>query len=206
MEYRRPAEGKAINPVKKQSMEVRARAQRRVESLNYRHRPGLERTLDAEPACPSPKPRRDGGDELAQHDSGQRGIEHHPRAQGIRHGQNPLPHRDAREHAIRKVRREVGHAPSHATRAESAAATRKCYRAAPTAVTTLCQDESMGQDSAAQERLHLGHDEGGQRGRFGHGIELPEERLPVSLQRRVEDGLFWPVPLVAARRETGDVR
>ena len=203
MEYRRPAEGKAVNPVKKQSMEVRARAQRRVESLNYRHRPGLERTLDAEPPRAPSKPRRDRCDKLAQDDGGQRGIEHHPRAQGIGNGENPLPQRAARENAIHEMCREVGHPAANTARAKSAASTRKRDGPAPPAVATSGQDESVRQDSAPQERFDLRHDESRQSWRFGLGVELPEERLPVGLQRRIEDGLLWPVPFVAAGRETG---
>src|SRR5450755_2035764 len=104
-------------------MEVRAGAQCRVEALNYRHRPGLEDTLDAESPGTPPKPRRDRGDELAQHDGGQCRVEHHPRAQRIRTRQNPLPHRAARDHAIYKMRREIGHPAADTARAESAATT-----------------------------------------------------------------------------------
>jgi hypothetical protein len=54
------------------------------------------------------------------------------------------------------------------------------------------------QDPAPQVRIYLRHDECRQGWRLGLDLDLPEERPPVRLQ----DGLFWPVPLVAAARET----
>jgi hypothetical protein len=68
MEDRLSARGRgreAINAVQEQGVEVRAGAERRVETLNDRHRSRLERAADAESPRPPPQPRRNGGDVLA---------------------------------------------------------------------------------------------------------------------------------------------
>ena len=75
------------------------------------------------PARPAAQPCRDGCDELAQHDRGERGVEHHPGAQRVRDGQDPLAHRDRGRDAIDEVSGEVCHAAADARGREPAALT-----------------------------------------------------------------------------------
>jgi hypothetical protein len=54
------------------------------------------------------------------------------------------------------------------------------------------------QDPTAQERLHFRDHERWEHRRFGGGLELGEERLPVGLDRPVKHGVLGPVALVGA--------
>ncbi len=177
------------------------RPERRIEALDHRHRAGLHRADHAFPPRAPPQPRRDRANELAQHRAGQHGIEHHPRAQRVGQGQDPLSNGHVRDDAIHEPGREVAHAASYAARTETTTAARERDGAAPPAVATLGQDQTLRKNPAAQEGLHFGHDERGEHRRLGHRLQLTDERLPVRLQRRIEDGFFWPVPLVAGGRE-----
>ena len=55
---------------------------------------------------------------------------------------------------------------------ESSTPTRKRDRAAPPAVPNSGQNQAVRKDPAAQEGLHLGHDERGQHGRPGNRFQL----------------------------------
>ena len=101
---------------------------------------------------------------------------------------------------LHKLSREVAHPPPEAARTETTPPTRKRDRAAPAAVSTFGQDQPLRKDPAAQEGLHLGHDERGQHRRLGHRLQLTDERLPVDLHCRVEDRLLGPVPFIAVCR------
>jgi hypothetical protein len=200
VEHGRSADGKCVDPVQEQGVEMGTCPECRIEALDHRHRAGLERAHHTEPPRPVPEPRRDRANELAQHHAGQRGIEHHLRAQPVRHGQDPLSYGNARDHSIHKLSRKVAHAASYAARTEAPTATRKRDRAAPPAVPAFGQDQPLRKDPAAQEGLHLGHDERGEHRRLGHRLQLTDERFPVRLKRRVEDGFLGPVAFVAVCR------
>ena len=55
----------------------------------------------------------------------------------------------------------------------------------------------MRQDSAAEEGLHLGHDERRQRGRIAVGLQIGEKGPPVALQGLVQECLFGTMALVS---------
>jgi hypothetical protein len=95
-----------------------------------------------------------------------------------------------RDHSIHKVSREVANAASDAARTETTTSTGEGDRAAPPAVPTFGQDQPLRQDPAAHEGLDLGRDERGQRRGLGRCLEIGEERLPLRLERRVEDRLY----------------
>jgi hypothetical protein len=79
VEDRHRADREAVNAVEEQRVEVRACVERGVEALNDGNHAGLERATKAGPARAAAQPRRDGGDELAQHEGGERGMPTTPR-------------------------------------------------------------------------------------------------------------------------------
>jgi len=174
---------------------------RRVEALDHRHRDGLERAADAEPPRLSPEPRRDGPNELPEHDARQHRVERQLDAKTMRDGQYPLSHGHVRDHSIHETGREVTHPSSDTACAEAPSFTRKSDRTAPPAVRTLRQNQTVRQDPAAEVRLHLCDHEGGEWG-FGGGLELGEERLPVGLDCLVEHGRLRLMPLVSSSRRS----
>ena len=97
-----------------------------------------------------------------------------------------------------EARSEVAHATTDAARAEAPPLTTERDGPAPAAVAAPCEDQAMGQNTAAKERFDLGQYERGQCRWIGHGLDLCEKRLPVGLERLPEHRLLWPVALVPA--------
>ena len=52
VEHRRSADGKCVNPVQEQGVEMRVSSERRIEALDHGHRAGLERAHNTEPPRP----------------------------------------------------------------------------------------------------------------------------------------------------------
>jgi hypothetical protein len=120
----------------------------------------------------------------------------------MRDSQHPLSDGHVRDHSIHETGREVTHPSSDAARAEAPSFARKGDRTTPPAVRTFRQHETARQDRAAEVRLHFCDHERGEHRWFGGGLELGEERLPVGLDRLVENGLFRLMSLVSSSRRS----
>jgi hypothetical protein len=75
VEHRALALGEAVDAVEDQSVKVGAQLEGRVEALDDGDRAGLERPREAEASCPPPQPGGDRGDEIAQDQGGELGVE-----------------------------------------------------------------------------------------------------------------------------------
>jgi len=120
--------------------------------------------------------------------------------QALGKGEDPLSHRDGREHAVSKVRRRVCHVPCTAGRAHAAILKGKSDERLVAASRTANAGEAVAENAAAQISLKLGADVGGD---VAAGIALGrvgQRRSEVFPDNAVEQCLFRFSMLVAEGR------
>ena len=135
-----------------------------------------------------------------QHEADELGTPRQKEAQALRKGEDPLSHRDGREHAVSKVRRRVGHAPCTAGRTHAAILAGKSDEQLVAASRTANAGEAVAENAAAQVALELLGDEGRE---VAAGVAIgsfSEERGEVFADNSVQQRLFRFATLVTEGR------
>ena len=135
-----------------------------------------------------------------QHEADELGTPRQKEAQALGKGEDPLSHREGREHAVAKVRRRVGHAPCTAGRTHAAILAGKSDEQLVAASRTANAGEAVAENAAAQISLKLGADEGGD---VAAGIALGrvgQKRGEVCAHDAVQQRLFRLSTLIAEGR------
>lgn len=122
---------------------------------------------DVDGARAATHPSKHGADEEAAHATREVTIERERVAQPDRDGEDPLPDRDAREHAIDEVRRGVGHPAPAAGRADPASLATERNQDVFAAVVAVHAGEAVRKDPAAQAGAQIALDEARQAGAAG---------------------------------------
>lgn len=107
----------------------------------------------------------------------------------MRQREHPLPDGDLGDHVVGEVGGRLGHASPAARGAEPAVLAREGDHPVVAASSTPNARGALGQDPAVEEVSELLLDESRQRP-LAVGLDVRDERLEVSLERLVEDGLF----------------
>src|SRR5688572_4687337 len=90
---------------------------------------------------------------FAEHQARQGRVDRQLRPQAVWYGQHPLPDWHPWHDVRHEARSEVAHAATDAAWAEAPTLTTERDGPAPAAVAAPCEDQAMGQDTAAKERL-----------------------------------------------------
>ena len=141
----------------------------------------------------------DAADEDTQHPRRQRRVVAQCRAQSLRQGQHPLPHRHPRDHRVDQMRRRRCHALGGARRAHAAAFAREGNEELRRAVRTARPREAVRENPALQIGAQLALD----MGRHRLGIRLVVMRNPgrqPSLHGLPGQRALWPAAAVDAGR------
>ncbi len=171
-----------------QRVEVNICIQRRAETLNRGDGPA-DAVRDTTPGGSSPLEAGNRTNERGQHGTTQSMIPGQRVTQPVRQRQHPLPHRQATEHTIDKMRRQFGHAPVRRKPMECEPPATRRAESAPfagegheqlvfTALTTEAR-QAVRPNPAGQELAQLTLDEGRQSIIATAQARLAQERFEV---------------------------
>ena len=138
------------------------------------------------PLGPAPLEAEHGAHEDAQHRAAQLMIPGERIAQPVRQRQHPLAHRQAAEHAVDQVRRQLGHPPAATRRTEATPLAGKGNEDLALAVGAPEPGKALRQDTAGEELAQFALNEARQPLAAPAQTRLGQERLKVLADHLVQ--------------------